>query len=189
MFPIHKTFPKEMPIIGRILVDYGELELDLMNCVQVARSLDLNSTLKSMFRIRGELSRIQIADALARVPYTKLNLDAEFSTMIDSMDHCRRIRNKYAHAYWHDPDMGKELCYVSLEELADEKGPVNDLTNLTFFFLDEALLLEQEAFFDYTREVIRFVNYEGRLRSSALRQNMFKLPVPKAPPRYFTRKG
>jgi hypothetical protein len=54
MFTIHSTFPKEMAVIGRILVDYGELEVDLMNCVQVARSFDLNGTLKAMFRVRGE---------------------------------------------------------------------------------------------------------------------------------------
>jgi hypothetical protein len=53
MFPVHSKFPKEMAVIGRILLDYGELELDLMNCVQVARTYDLNGTLKAMFR-RGE---------------------------------------------------------------------------------------------------------------------------------------
>jgi hypothetical protein len=42
MFPIHNTFSKEMVVIGRLLVDYGELELDLMNCVQVARNRDMN---------------------------------------------------------------------------------------------------------------------------------------------------
>jgi putative SOS response-associated peptidase YedK len=46
-----------MSVIGRLLVDYGELELDLMNCVQVARSFDLNVTLKVMFRVRGESIR------------------------------------------------------------------------------------------------------------------------------------
>lgn len=53
MFPIHRTFPKEMAVIGRILLDYGELEVDLMNCVQVARGFDLNGTLKPMFRSVG----------------------------------------------------------------------------------------------------------------------------------------
>ena len=38
MFPIHSKFPKEMAVIGRILVDYGELELDLMNCVQMGNA-------------------------------------------------------------------------------------------------------------------------------------------------------
>jgi hypothetical protein len=133
MFEIHNTFPREMAVIGRLLLDYGELELDLMNCIQVVRNYDMNSTLKAMFRIRGEMSRIQIADALGRVPYAKIGLEAEFSAVIDGIDHCRKIRNKYAHTYWHDPDMGKALCYVALEELAVDEKPVNDLTNLTFF--------------------------------------------------------
>ena len=189
MFPIHHTFPKEMPIIGRILVDYGELELDLMNCVQVARARDLNSTLKTMFKIRGEASRIQIADALARVPYTALGLGSEFEIMINSMDHCRKIRNKYAHAYWHDPDMGKALCYVSLEELAKEDVPVNDLTNLTFFSLDEPLLLEQEAYFDFVRKFMMYLNYEGRFRSNELEHNSMTAPPMLQKPQFYTWKG
>ena len=64
MFPIHSRFPKEMAVIGRLLVDYGDLELDLMNAVQVMRKYDLNSTLKTMFRVRGETNRIDIADGL-----------------------------------------------------------------------------------------------------------------------------
>jgi len=54
-------------------------------------------------------------------------------SMIAALKHCLRIRNKYAHAYWHDPNMGKDLCYVSLEELAKENDAVRDLTALTFF--------------------------------------------------------
>jgi hypothetical protein len=189
MFPIHSRYPKEMAVIGRILVDYGELELDLMNCVQVARNRDLNSTLKAMFRIRGEMSRIQIADALGRVPYTTLGLGAEFETMIDALDYCRRVRNKYAHAYWHDPNMGKDLCYVSLEELAGEDAPVNDLTNLTFFFIEEPLLLRQETYFDFVRQLIMYLNYEGRLRAKEIRYHAQMMPsVPNKPP-YFTRKA
>jgi len=81
-----------MPIIGRLLVDYAEQEVDLLNCVQVARGYDMNSTLKSMFRVRGEMNRIKIADALGRVPYAALNLGAEFGILIDAFDYCRRIR-------------------------------------------------------------------------------------------------
>jgi hypothetical protein len=44
MFPNHARFPKEMAVIGRLLVDYGELEVDLMNCVQVMRDYDLNTS-------------------------------------------------------------------------------------------------------------------------------------------------
>ena len=99
MFPIHSRFPKEMAVIGRLLVDYGDLELDLMNSIQVMRGCDLNSTLKSMFRVRGETNRIDIADALGRVPYTAVNMTAQFDDVIAAMRQCLRIRNRYAHAF------------------------------------------------------------------------------------------
>ena len=182
MFPIHTRFPKEMAVIGRLLVDYGELELDLMNCVQVMRGYDLNSVLKTMFRIRGETNRIDIADALGRVPYTSANMTTEFDTVISAMRQCLRIRNRYAHAFWHDPNQGKDLCYVSLEELAKEADEVRDLTALTFFFIDETLLLQQEWFFEYTRALINYVNHQGRFNSGTLRQQIFPLPAAVTPP-------
>jgi hypothetical protein len=189
MFPIHSRFPRLMPIIGRLLVDYAEQEVDLLNCVQVVRGYDMNSTLKSMFRIRGEMNRIKIADALGRVAYTSLNLGAEFVTLINAFDYCRRIRNKYAHAYWHDPDNGRALCYVSLEELADEDDPVNDLTNLVFYYLDESLLLQQEAYYQYVRDLLRYVNYEGQFRSKKMRENIFPLPASRQKPSFYTHKA
>jgi hypothetical protein len=79
-----------MAVIGRLLVDYGELELDLMNCIQVARSFDLNATLKAMFRVRGETNRIDIADGLSRAAYVAVNLTAEFDAMIAALKHCLR---------------------------------------------------------------------------------------------------
>jgi len=176
-----------MAIIGRLLVDYGELELELMNCVQVARIGDLNGVLKSMFRVRGETSRIDIADGLGRPAYVAAIMEAEFDAMIAAMRHCLRIRNKYAHAYWHDPNQGKELCYVSLEELAREPDQIIDLIGLRFFYIDEPLLLEQERFFEYTSKLIGYVNFEGRHRAGTLRQQIFLLPTPMTPPRFYVR--
>lgn len=101
--------------------------------------------------------------------------------MIAAIKHCLRIRNKYAHAFWHDPNMGRDLCYVSLEELAKENDVVRDLTALTFFFIDEPLLLRQEQFFEYTRNLINYVN------CGAQRQQIFPLPAVVAPPPYYVR--
>lgn len=186
MFPAHKTFPRQMIIIGRLLVDYGEPELDLMNCVQVARAGDLNGVLKAMFRVRGETNRIEIADGLGRPAYAA-SMATEFDAMIAAMRHCLRIRNKYAHAYWHDPKQGTELCYVSLEELARDPEEVTDLIGLRFFYIDEPLLLEQERFFEYTRDQITYVNFEGRYRSGALKQQPFSPPSPMTQPRFYVR--
>jgi hypothetical protein len=189
MLAIHRAFPHLMQIIGRLLVEYGDLEVDLMNCVQVARGYDMNNTLKSMFRARGESKRIKIAADLGGPAYADLGLGAEFTTAIDTFDYCRQIRNKYSHSYWHDPDMGKALCYVSLEELADDDKPVNDLTNLIFYYLDEPLLLKQEAYFKYVRDLIRYINYEGQTRSRKMRSNPFTLPKEIEKPPFFTRTG
>jgi hypothetical protein len=187
MFPIHNTFPREMAVIGRLLVDYSELEVDLMNCVQVARSFDLNATLKAMFRVRGETNRIDVADGLGRTAYVAVNLATEFDEMITAIRQCLRFRNKYAHAYWHDPDMGKNLCYVSLEELAKESAEVRDLTALTFFFIDEALLLRQEQFFEYTRALVSYVNQQGQANRAGLRRQ-YQRPTSIAPPPFYVRK-
>jgi hypothetical protein len=189
MFPIHSRFPKEMAVIGRLLVDYGDLELDLMNCVQVMRGYDLNSTLKTMFRVRGETNRIDIADGLGRVPYTAVNMASEFDAVIAAMRQCLKIRNRYAHAFWHDPDQGRALCYVSLEELAKETDEVRDLTELTFFYIDEALLLKQEQFFEYTRALINHVNHQGQFKSGKFLQQPFPLPKAVPIPPAYTRKA
>jgi hypothetical protein len=189
MFPIHSRFPREMAVIGRLLVDYGDLELDLMNCVQVMRGYDLNSTLKAMFRVRGETNRIDIADGLGRAPYTAVNMEAEFDAAIAAMRQCLKIRNRFAHAFWHDPDQGRALCYVSLEELAKETDEVRDLTALTFFYLDEALLLKQEQFFEYNRALINYVNHEGQFRKGRFKQQVFPLPKAVAVPPAYTRKA
>jgi hypothetical protein len=189
MLEIHRAFPRLMEIVGRLLVEYGDLEIDLMNCVQVARGYDMNNTLKSMFRARGESRRLTIAADLGRDAYVNLGLGAEFETAIDNFDYCRQIRNKYSHSYWHDPDMGKALCYVSLEELADDDKPVNDLTNLIFYYLDEPLLLKQEAYFQYVRDLIRYINYEGQTRSGKMHSNRYALPKEAEKPPFFTHTG
>lgn len=188
MFPIHNTFPREMAVIGRILLDYGELELDLMNCVQVARDFDLNGTLKSMFRVRGETNRVLIADGLGRAAYDKLGLGAEFGLLIDTLRNCLAIRNRYSHAYWHNPNAGKDLCYVSLEELAKEDWDVKDLTALTFFYIDEPLLLTQEAYLEYARDLLIYLSFEGRHRAKKINVQPFKLPAPVQKPAPYTRK-
>ena len=51
--PVFQRFPVEAEIIGRLVVGYGELELDLFNCVVMGIS-DFDKTAKTMFRHRSE---------------------------------------------------------------------------------------------------------------------------------------
>jgi hypothetical protein len=62
---------QEREIIGRLLVEYGEMELDLCNCVAMGID-DLDMALKAMFRARGETLRIDISEAIEQKVYVSL---------------------------------------------------------------------------------------------------------------------
>ena len=51
--PFHR-FVVEGEAVGRLLLGYSNLEIDLMNCVQMACGGNLNAVLKPMYSARGE---------------------------------------------------------------------------------------------------------------------------------------
>jgi hypothetical protein len=58
-------FRREGDIIGRMILEYGDLEWSL--CLLVSHVIgDLDIALKALYRSRGETQRIDIADALIR---------------------------------------------------------------------------------------------------------------------------
>jgi hypothetical protein len=154
---------------------YAVLEVDLMNTVAMGRNADLDTTLKAMFRARGELQRIEIADALGRHAYGAHGLQTEFEVVIGAMQYCRRIRNQYAHCAWYDRFSGK-LSFVNLEELSKLNTVVRDLRSLTPREVDVTLLKEQESYFQFTHEQLVWLNYEGRTRAGQLPHNAIAKP-------------
>jgi len=60
-----QKFADEGATIGRLLAGYSTLEIDLMNCVEVAIN-DFDTVLKRMFRQRGERRRIEEAERLGQ---------------------------------------------------------------------------------------------------------------------------
>src|SRR4051812_11529990 len=88
-----KAFSKEAEIVGRLLPGYASLEIDMMNCIRWAGTLD--TALKVMYRARGETARINVADALARPYYTGLGLETEFARAIGAMRYCLKIGNQF----------------------------------------------------------------------------------------------
>ena len=114
IMPAFDKFPAEAAIIGRLLAGYGLLEHDLMNCVAIVRK-DLDATLKTMFRARGETQRLDIADALGRPAYRTRNVGTEFEMALSAVRSCLKIRNQYSHCGWYD-DRSGQLAFVNLEE-------------------------------------------------------------------------
>lgn len=153
-------FHDEGIIIGRLLASYAELELCLLHCVNVARD-DFDTVYKTMFRERGELRRINMADILGRQKYHELGLGTQFEMALSSIHFCRKVRNQYAHCTWYDDFTGL-LAFVNLEKGAESNKPVKDFKKLTILHIDIPTLILQEQFFEYTNALLVWLNFEGR---------------------------
>lgn len=158
----HLQSPQAMGLVGRMLVDYGELEISLLNCVQGAYG-DFNGVFKAMFRTRGEEQRIKIADALGRDAFTQLGFVAHFDEAIDAMGYAREVRNQYAHAYWAISKAGT-LSFVGLERLAKEKAVIVDLASAKQFPVDVALLADEHSYFEYVGQLIDSLNWAAQYK-------------------------
>ena len=178
-----QDFLLEAALIGRMLAGYADLEIDLMNCAKAVRG-DLDLTLKTMFRGRGNAQRIDIADALARQPYHGLGIGAEFETAIGAVRYCLRIRNLYAHCTWWNDNSGR-LAFANLEELAKENVVVVDLHGLTVHHVTVSHLQAQFAYFEYADNVLIGVIQEGNRRAGKPALPGILVPAVMAPPPMF----
>ena len=174
VMPAFHKFPAEAAIIGRLLAGYAELEIDLFNCVQVARG-DFDAVLKAMFRARGETRRIDVADALGHQLYDALGLGTDFNKAIGAVRYCLRIRNQYSHCNWYD-DLSGRLAFVNVEEIVKGDQPIRDFESLTRYYIDVPTLEGQERYFAYADALLTYANYEGRLRAGKLPKKIFCKP-------------
>lgn len=115
-----------------------------------------------MFRQRGESRRINTADKYGREAYHKIKLGSDFEIAINSIRHCLEIRNQYAHFHWYDDNTGN-LAFTNLEEIAKEDTPlsIDTLETLTIHHLNIPVLSDQESYFEYTDNLLAWLNYEG----------------------------
>ena len=173
ILPAFIDFPEEGAIIGRLLAGYGELEFDAMVCVGTVIS-DHDVALKTMFRARGEKTRIDIADALGRRAYRNLGLENQFSEAIAAVQFCRRIRNQFAHCHWHNDLTGK-LSFVRLTEIAGNNIEA-DLSNLTIHYVDVPLLELQETYFKFASRWLTYLNFEARKLAGSVATHPFEAP-------------
>lgn len=172
VFP--KKFETEGEIIGRLVVGYGELEIDLCRCIAAAVD-DLNMVVRKMFGRRGETLRINTAVHMGRSIYASLELDQLFDGIICGMRRCLKIRNQFAHGNFYDDDTGK-LAVVDVEELAKQKVMIEDFTSLTVKHLTQDLLEEQEYYFLHIRVCFDYLRCEGQVRAGTLAENPFAVP-------------
>ena len=143
-----KEFPKERNLIGQMLLAYGELEFAILGCVSQALNDDIPTTTRILFRVRGETARIAVSDAIMRPTLSKYpKLASKWIMAHSAANHCKNIRNQYAHCHWQLLD--KKLHFLDLDEEA--KSHHNQMVDMkvTFRPIDHTLLEKQFQYFEY----------------------------------------
>ncbi len=156
-------FQDEGMIVGRLLAGYADLELDLFHCVNVVRD-DFDTVFKAFVKTRGETHRTDMADIFGGQYYHKLEIGTQFEMAIGAVRYCLKIRNQYSHCTWWDDNSGN-LAFANLEEIAKNNTLVTGLQGLETRHIDVHTLSQQELYFEYTDNLLTWVNYEGRRRA------------------------
>jgi len=141
-------------IIGQLLAGYGELELELADCV-IAAIGNYDAAIKVLFRERGEQKRIERADSMIKAKYEYAGLGASYKQAISDMNWCRCIRNQYAHSHWYYTD-AEGLCFVDLEYTAKLSTVIETVMEHRHP-IDTSLLERQANFSIYVKNCFWFL--------------------------------
>jgi hypothetical protein len=178
-------YPKEMAVVGRLLLLYGgNLEPELLETVHAVND-DFDGVVKALFRTRGETQRIAIADALARHRFHEIKLGTEFEMAIGAMQYCLKIRNQYAHCVWAGHGT-VGLCYLNFEEMAVQNILVTKQFGMELSPINLGLLVEQQKYFSYASSLLSWVGKEALLRRGKEKENRSSKPKQLAKPRLHT---
>ncbi|MDT0576502.1 hypothetical protein RM533_09910 [Croceicoccus sp. F390] len=150
-------FKQEGDLIGRMILEYGELEW--MLCLMAGHLLgDLDTAIKSLYRSRGELQRMEVADALIRQRIENAKLCRTYEQTFAHMKECKNLRNQYAHTNWLHAGSDK-LCYIAIEEMAKSNEPI-EMDQMTLYHLDLETVKDQARFFTEVMQNMAYLNME-----------------------------
>lgn len=150
---------RELQLIGKILLSYGELEfilLDTLGSVLKSRT----HAVRTMYQVRSEVSRLTIFEAIATPFFEDVKLGGQLKEALDAMGHCKNIRNQYAHCTWMSKP--ERLTFANLEEPAKSKGPS---AIIVFRPLTIRLLREQWEYLQYTDRLLIWLNQQYRRKT------------------------
>lgn len=150
-------FKQEGDLIGRMVLEYGQLEW--MLCLMAGHVLhDLDTPIKALYRSRGELQRMEVADALIRKRIDDNKLRQTYEQTFAHMAVCKTLRNQYAHTNWIHAGADK-LCYIDIEEMAKRNEPI-EMDKMTLYHLDLETVKDQARFFNEVMQNMSYLNME-----------------------------
>ena len=170
LMPVFDRFPKEGEIIGKLVVGYGELEIDLVECLTpIFGSFTIAS--RVMYRLRSEGNRFDVGDAVLRPYYEGVGLGAAYANTYSVFARCKKIRNNHAHCLW--ADKGQNLFFATLEEIAKTDTGEG---NLTFYHVDIKLLTQQLELFEHCQYQLWHLRHEAAAKKENKTQTQFLMP-------------
>lgn len=169
---LFEQYPEEGRLVGWLVVAFGEIEHGLAFCIGDALGDD-DQAGRIMFRLKGEESRIEVADAIIRPVYEKLKIADAYNETLGAVRHCKTIRNQYAHSTWLPGSDG--LMFGAFEKGA--KTRTGELKG-TFTSISKDVLRQQLTYFTFTDYMLTYLP-ELRRWAAAGRSS----PPPEAPAR------
>ena len=165
-------FSEEQSIVGKLVMAYGEFEFNVAKLIAHAIGDDDNGA-RIFFRIHGEGPRLDVADAIVRPFFERMNLVGQWSCAFGALRYCKDVRNQYAHCQWYS-DRG--LTFANIER--DAKSPEGVLT-VQLYPIDLNLLQKQQTYFEYANDWLHFLDCRCR---KATGQESPDPPIPKSIP-------
>ena len=166
-----ENFSNEQKLIGEMLLGYGELEfvmLDILNAVM----RNAQTAVRTLYQIRSETHRLNVVEAIVTPWFEKLNLGGQLREGMNAANHCKNIRNQYAHCtYIAD---GSVLRFANLETTAKGKG---EQCQVVASPISLELLKKQRSYFDYADQMLLWLDYTYRTKNG--RPVAVDQPIPK----------
>lgn len=133
----------------------GYSELDITLCHIGGLALDQKWTvLDALHSVENEGARLELVNKLARHILAEKSMGAKFGEAIGAMRYCKSARNQYAHAHWM-VDEHKKLHFASSRSIEWTQNG-----SISWNGIDVTLLLEQLAYFEYTRRCLMWFEWK-----------------------------
>jgi hypothetical protein len=178
--PVFDRHPYEGTVVGRMLLNYGEIEL-MVGMLLGNALANQDTALRTMFRIVGESARISVADALMREAFIAAGFESEYADMIGAVRWCIKARNQYAHCHWADDSSDPGIFFSDLSEPAK----ASEGFDYWFRHVDVLLLNDQLAYFGYAGDCLTYVNFEFLLRKGTIPGHNAVMPPKRVQPNFY----
>lgn len=152
------NFPRQRIHIGDMLLAYGELEIAMVGVLASVVGT-AKSAVRTLYQLRSESQRIDVFEAVAEPWFEQAGLIGHFHEAIAAINHCKKIRNQYAHCIFIED--GGILKFAELETVAKRRTGASVVAKP----LTLALVEQQRDYFNYAEHMLFWLAQEYCLKT------------------------